>query len=90
MSSHPTTVTSHPTLNLEQLLNVIRQLDLSARTKVAQVLLETELDAKLSALIRRLTERPSVDEISDETLRNEMATHGVQLWGIDTLLEKMA
>lgn len=26
---------------------------------------------------------------ADESLRHEMAAHGVQLWGIDTLLEKI-
>jgi hypothetical protein len=73
MSPQSTVVTaSNVTLSLEQLLNAIRQLDMTARTQVAQVLLETELDAKLSTLIRRLAERPPVDEISNEFINAEI------------------
>ncbi|MBV6505480.1 MAG: hypothetical protein ILNGONEN_01042 [Syntrophorhabdaceae bacterium] len=73
MSPQSTSVTaSNTTLNLEQLLTAIRQLDMPARTQVARVLLETEWDAKLTALIQRLTERPPMDEISDEFINAEV------------------
>lgn len=73
MSPQPTSTTaSNATLSLEQLLHAIRQLDMPARTQVAQVLLETEWDAKLTALIRRLTERPPIDEISNESIDAEI------------------
>lgn len=73
MSQQSTSVAaSNATLNLEQLLSAIRQLDMPARTQVARVLLETEWDAKLTALIRRLTERPPLDEISNEIINAEV------------------
>lgn len=56
----PTTITvtvPNVALTLDQLLGAIRQLDDLARVRVAETLLETEMDAKLTALLQRLTER---------------------------------
>jgi len=60
------------TLTLDQLLTAIRQLDEPARTQVAQALLETDLDTKFAALIRRLAEREPATGISDEIINAEI------------------
>lgn len=70
MSSKAVTV-PNVTLTLDQLLAAIRQLDEPARVQVAHALLQTELDTKLAALIRRLAERrPSV--VSDTVINEEI------------------
>lgn len=68
-------------LNLEQVLDVIRRLDAAARSQVAQVLAESEMDARFEQLILSLANRPSVDEISDAEIQAEVdavrrARHG--------------
>ncbi len=73
MSTSPIVVTvPNVTLTLDQLLDAIRQLDRSARVKVAEVLLESEMDAKMTALLRRLAERNPADNISDSVIATEV------------------
>jgi hypothetical protein len=73
MSSSQTVVTiPNVSLTLDQLLVAVRQLDESARVQVAKALLETDLDAKLLALIRRLAERKPPEEISDALINAEI------------------
>jgi len=62
------------TLTLDQLLDAMRQLDKSTRIKVAQVLLEseTEMDAKMTALLRHLVEQRPVDSVSDDVVTAEI------------------
>jgi len=69
----PVPVISIPNITLNELLRAIRRLDQSARAQVAQVLLETELDSNLSALLYRLAEREPADEMSDEMINAEIA-----------------
>lgn len=59
------------TLTLDQLLTVVKQLNEPARVQVALALLETEMDSKLSALIRRLVEKQPVD-VSDDAINAEV------------------
>ncbi|MBI1802242.1 MAG: hypothetical protein HY259_08065 [Chloroflexi bacterium] len=59
-------------LTLDQVLAAVKQLDGAARAQVARVLLETELDTRLGALIRRLAEREPADAISDEIIQDEI------------------
>ncbi|MCK6626840.1 MAG: hypothetical protein L6R45_16900 [Anaerolineae bacterium] len=51
-SPSPTVTIPNVTLTLEQLLTAVRQLDEPAQRQVAQVLIETQMDAKLSHLIK--------------------------------------
>ncbi len=75
MSSHSSTVNvPNVTLTLDQLLAAIRQLDEPGRKEVAQVLLATELDAKLAALLARLAEHAPAEDISDDVINAEIAT----------------
>jgi len=66
-----TTVVSVP-LTLDQLLSVVRQLDDTARIQVAKVLLEKDLDAKLTGLIQRLSERQPPAELSETVINAEV------------------
>ena len=59
-------------LTLDQVLELIRQLDSSARIQVAQLLLETELDLRLETLIRRLAEREPADDITGTMIDDEV------------------
>ena len=73
MASQPVLVTiPNVSVSLDQILAAVRQLDISARSQVARALLDTELDAKLDGLIRRLAERRPADEISDAGIREEL------------------
>ena len=75
MSSHSTTVNvPNVTLTLDQLLAAIRQLDEPSRKEVARVLLATELDAKLAALLSRLAEGAPADDVSDNDINVEIST----------------
>lgn len=71
-SPSPTVTIPNVTLTLEQLLTVVRQLDEPARKQVAQVLIETQMDAKLSRLINQLAQRPSADDLSDADIQAEI------------------
>ena len=59
-------------LSLEQVLAVIRKLDAAARSRVAQALAESEMDARFEQLILRLANRQPVDEISDAGIQAEV------------------
>lgn len=59
-------------INLEQMLEVIRNLDAAARTRVAQVLAESEMDSRFRELILNLTNKPPVHEISDAEIQAEV------------------
>ncbi len=61
-----------PELSLEQVLAVIRKLDAVARSRVAQALAESEMDARFEQLILRLANRQPVDEISDAKIQAEV------------------
>lgn len=71
-STQPTVTIPNVSLTLDQLLTAIRQLDELARIQVARILLETDLDAKMMALIRRLAERKPVTQISDAMIVAEV------------------
>ncbi len=59
-------------LSLEQVLAVIRRLDAAARSRVAQALAESEMDARFEQLILSLASRPPVDEVSDAEIQAEV------------------
>lgn len=63
-TSHEVTIPNLK-LDLGQLLNIIRQLDNSARAEVAQVLLETETDSRFAHALEELSQRLLVTDISD-------------------------
>lgn len=58
--------------SLEQVLKVIRGLDATARSRVAQTLAESEMDARLEKLILNLANKPPVDDISDAEIQTEV------------------
>ncbi|HEX3553527.1 MAG TPA: hypothetical protein VIA62_09895 [Thermoanaerobaculia bacterium] len=58
--------------SLEQVLEVIRSLDAPARSRVAQALAESEMDARFEQLILSLANRPPADEISDTEIQAEV------------------
>ena len=64
--------TGEQILSLEQLLAGIRGLDSAARSRVAQVLAETEVDARFEQLIHRLAKKVPVDDISDAEIQVEI------------------
>jgi hypothetical protein len=67
MAATPVTVVGSIPLTLDQVVDVVRHLDPSARERVARALLETDFDARLSALIQRLSQRqPENDLIASE------------------------
>jgi hypothetical protein len=51
-------------LTLDQVVDVVRQLDPSAREQVARALLETDFDARLAALVRRLSQRQPENDLT--------------------------
>lgn len=59
-------------ISLDQLLAVIRQLDEPVRVQIARVLVETEMDARLSDLIDQLAKMKPVDDISDADIVSEI------------------
>lgn len=59
-------------LTVDQLLKAVRQLDDASRIQVAQVLVETEMDAKLASLIEKLAKTSPSDDISDENIEDEI------------------
>lgn len=58
--------------DVEQLLDIVRQLDEPARVRVAQALMETNLDAQLKQLISSLAGREPADDITDEMINEEI------------------
>ena len=59
-------------LSLEQVLEAVRRLDAAARSRVAQALAESEMDARFEQLILSLANKPAVDEISDREIQAEV------------------
>ena len=59
-------------LSLDQVLAIIRRLDAAARSQVAKVLAESEMDARFEQLILRLARKPPVPEISDVEIQAEV------------------
>ncbi len=59
-------------LTLDELVMVIRQLDEPSRIRVAQALLETQMDAKLTWLIEQLANTTSSDDLSDADITVEV------------------
>ena len=74
MSSITTVTISQVELTLDQLVAAIRQLEPDARSEIAKVLMETELDARLAELINSLASRPPADDISDADIVSEVNT----------------
>lgn len=58
--------------SLEQVLEVVRGLDAAARSRVAQVLAESEMNARFEKLITSLAKKPAVDEVSDAEIQAEV------------------
>lgn len=56
-------------LTIEQVLEAVRRLDAAARSRVAQALAESEMDARFEQLIFSLANKPAVDEISDREIQ---------------------
>jgi hypothetical protein len=59
-------------LDLDDLLSLIRRLDAGARRRIAQVLADSEMDARLEGLIRQLAAKPSADDLSDADIDLEV------------------
>jgi len=60
-------------LTLEQLVTAIRQLEPAARSEIAKVLMETELDARMAELLKSLAGRAPADDIPDAEIAGEVA-----------------
>ncbi|MCB0071887.1 MAG: hypothetical protein KDE20_10535 [Caldilineaceae bacterium] len=68
-----TTVTiSDVRLTLDELIASIRRFDPETRAQVLDALLTDEIDARLSALIERLSERPPADDVTDAEIDAEI------------------
>ena len=61
-------------LTLDQLVAAIRQLEPDARSEIAKVLMETELDARMAELINSLASKPPAEDISDADILSEVHT----------------
>jgi putative PIN family toxin of toxin-antitoxin system len=72
MSSVRTVTIPVVELTLDQLVAAIRQLEPAARSEIAKALVETELDARLADLIKRLSIRPAADDITDADIADEL------------------
>jgi transposase len=59
-------------VTLEQLVRVVRQLEPAARSEIAKVLIETELDARMAELIKSLVSRPAADDVTDAEIMAEV------------------
>ncbi len=59
-------------LTLDELLIVIRQLDEPARVRVAQALLETQMDANLTGFIEQLATITPINDLSDADIAAEI------------------
>lgn len=67
-----TVVIPNVQLTLEQLIGAIRQLDPDARSKIAQALLDGEMDERFEKLVKRLADKPPVTEITDDEINAEV------------------
>lgn len=59
-------------LTLDQLIGAVRQLEPEARSKVAQALLDEEMDERFLSLIQRLANKAPVTDITDEEINTEV------------------
>lgn len=59
-------------LTLDQLVTVVRHLEPDARARVAQALLADDMDARLAVLIKRLSSKPPVAEVTDDDINEEV------------------
>ena len=59
-------------VTLEQVLAVVRRLDAASRSRVAQALAESEMDARFEQLISSLAEKSPVDGVSDDEIQTEV------------------
>lgn len=71
--SHPANITiPQVTITFDQLLTVVRRLEPEGRSRLAQALADTELDARLSDLITRLAAKAPADDVSDAEIDAEI------------------
>ena len=59
-------------ITLEQIIAAVKQLPKDDRQEVAKALIEVELKPDLTALIEELYNEPSIDEISDADILEEI------------------
>ena len=59
-------------LTLDQLINVVKQLEPAARSKIAEALLSDEMDSRFASLIQRLSEKSDPQDISFEDINAEL------------------
>ena len=64
--------TSGSEVTLEQVLTVVRRLDAASRSRVAQALAESEMDARFEQLISSLAEKSPVDGVADAEIQTEV------------------
>ena len=72
MASVPTVTIPEVQLTLDQLVAAIRQLEPDARSEIARVLMESELDTRMDELIKSLASRSPADDISDADIVSEV------------------
>ena len=72
MSSITTVTIPQVELTLDQLVAAVRQLEPDARSEIARVLMETELDGRMAELVKSLATRPPADDISDADIVSEV------------------
>jgi hypothetical protein len=59
-------------ITLEQLILAVQKLQPEERTQVARALIQSELSSDLTVLIQELYAEPSMDDISDEDIMDEI------------------
>jgi len=59
-------------LTIDQLVTVVRHLEPESRARVAQALLTDDMDARLAMLINRLASKPTVADVTDEDINEEV------------------
>ncbi len=74
MTARPSSEVTIPNvrLGLEELLAVIHDLDEPSRVRVAQVLADTEMEARFKDLIAELAARAPAEDISDPEIDREV------------------
>ena len=72
MSSITTVTIPQVELTLDQLVAAVRQLEPDARSEIAKVLMETELDARMAELIKSLASRSPANDVSDADIVSEV------------------
>ena len=72
VSSMATVTVPQVEITLDQLAAAIRQLDSGARSEIARVLVDTELDARMSALIKSLCTRAPADNVPLAEIQSEV------------------